>query len=178
MDYLTEQRKILSCSDELDSRFPGRSWNKYKGDVIVRKIIALVNSHLPQNFVAVCPSCFVQGFPTEIDAVVVSRSCQPIQGTNAYAAKNVVLAIEIKKFGFYCKQSENLVWITRYFEPFRKLGVPFLYITIREGKRKIEDTKGVLKESAFFLAERKPGQLLVGEWERFITKISTFTAIA
>ena len=116
MSFDDEQNEILCLSDELD-RIHGRGWNRYKGDIIARKIIALLSNHLT-NYGVVGPNVYVNEHPIEFDALIVERSSSPILGTAAYRVEDVRLLIEIKKHGFYFKKRTAGEKIVEYFDRF------------------------------------------------------------
>ena len=73
MEFSEEQKEILDLSDKLD-KIHGRSWAKYKGDVINRKIVELINRHLVKSeYKAVGPSVYIEKYPLELDTLIVNK---------------------------------------------------------------------------------------------------------
>lgn len=170
MDYKKEQEEIMQLSNKLDKTH-GRSWAKYKGDVINRKIIESINRHLiGSKHEAIGPSVYIENNPTEFDALIVVKESKPIKGTNAHKIDDVKLLLEVKKHGFYYKKSEGKYEIQEYFKQFQNVGIPFLYITVRESKKFIEITRNVLGDR-FFCLGVSYGESIPGEYEKFIDKL-------
>jgi len=151
MDFDREQKEILDLSAQLD-KIHGRSWYKYKGDRINRKIIKLLNPYVVKEKCSIAgPSVYISRCPTEFDALIVKENSTPLEGTNEYKLEDVKLLIEIKKHGFYFKKIEGKYEINNYFQQFRSVGKPFIYLTVKESQKFINMTKEVLKDNSFFL---------------------------
>ena len=170
MNFDTELKEILNLSDELDKTH-GRSWARFKGDVINRKIIELISRHIfNSEYKIVGPSVYIEKFPTEFDAMIVRKESEPQKGTNAYRISDIRLILEIKKHGFYYKKSEGRYEIEKYFKHFNATEKPFLYLTVKESKKFIDITKEVLGAKFFCLCVSY-GKPIIGEYERFIGEI-------
>lgn len=167
--YEEDQREIWETSQRLNTSHTGRSWYKYKGSLINRLIIRLLQRHT-EDYSVVGPNVFIDGFPTEFDILVVKRNATPIGDTNAYKKDDVKLVIEIKKHGFYYKKIEGERKIKEYFKPFENTKKSFLYLTVQESSTFIIATRNVIDNRAFFLgvSSRNP---IEGEWERFVISV-------
>ncbi len=165
-----EQKEILELSDKLD-KIRGRSWAKYKGDVINRKIIKLISSHIDgvKYFVA-GPSVFVDGLSTEFDALIVKKTANTGGDRNAYLKDDVKLVIEVKKHGFYFKKIEGGYEIREYFKQYLNANIPFVYLSVKESGTFIKITEEVIPTAAFFLGVSGK-KIINGGWQRFIEKI-------
>jgi len=165
MSFDEEQNQILRLSDQLDE-IHGRGWSRYKGDVIARKVIALIGNHLSGCSI-VGPNVYVNHYATELDALIVETSCSPNPGTVAYREEAVRVLIEIKKHGFYFKKRTAGTKIIEYFDRFREIHKPFIYLTVKESRTMINATSAVLEDDSFFLCE-SPDRVLPGQWQRFV----------
>jgi len=169
LDIDEEQKEILGFSDKL-STIPGRSWFKYKGDVIARTVIDLLSTHVPEAYRVVGPNVYVEGYPTEFDALVVERGSSPVPRTPAYAKDHVRVLIEIKKHGFFYRKIKGKYRIAEYFQSFRDTGKPFLYLTVRESPFFVSATQKILGSDCFFLGVSR-GKPIEGEWRRFVERL-------
>jgi len=165
-----EQKEIVRISDELN-KIHGRSWFRYKGDVVARTVISLLKPHVVGSCSVVGPSVYVEGYPTEFDALVVEKGVSSVPGTAAYRKDDVKLLIEIKKHGFYYRKTKGEYEIGKYFQAFRDVGKPFLYLTVRESSTFISATQKILGEDSFFLGVSY-GKPREGEWNRFVERVS------
>jgi hypothetical protein len=138
--------------------------------VVARAVISFLKPHVVAACSVVGPGVYVEGYPTEFDALVVENSAVPVLGTAAYRKDDVKLLIEIKKHGFYFKKIKEKYEISKYFRAFRDIGKPFLYLTVRESSTFISATRNVLGEDSFFLGVSH-GELREGEWNRFIERV-------
>lgn len=173
MGFDEEQNEIISLSDRLDE-IHGRGWYGYKGDVIARKIITLLGNHLT-NYRVVGPNVYVDEHPIELDALIVEMSSSPIPGTAAYREEDIRLLIEIKKHGFYFKKRTAGEKIGEYFDRFREVGKPFVYLTVKESRTMINATSAALENDFFYLCE-SPNRVLAGQWERCVQRILDVSA--
>ena len=170
MNFDLEQKEILDLSDKLDE-IHGRSWAKYKGDVINRKVIEFLNRHIGSvHSLAVGPSVFVENLPTEFDTLIVKEDAHVISGTNTYKRKDIRLLIEVKKHGFYFRKIDGNYEIKKYFKQFSDVNLPFIYISVKESRNFIKMTKEILPENSFFLCISQ-GKPITGEWERFVNTV-------
>lgn len=113
------------------------------------------------------PNVYVNCYPTELDVLIVEKSSVTISGTAAYRKQDVRLLIEIKKHGFYHKKREAASKISEYFDRFREIGKPFVYLTIKESPTMMYATRAVLENDPFFLCE-SPHHAFPAEWQRFV----------
>ena len=167
ISFQDEQLDILDDSNELD-KLTGRSWNRFRGDRTMRKIIVLVNRHL-KNTKVVGPNIYVQGVPTEFDALIVKADVEPHLGV--YASSDILAILEIKKHGFFFRKIEGEYKIRESFHAFYNTQIPFFYITIKESKKFIEATRSILGDNAFFLCQSPQGPIITGEWQRFVERL-------
>ena len=165
-----EQKEIVRISDEL-SKIHGRNCFRYKGDVVARTVISLLEPHVVGSCSVAGPSVYVEGYPTEFDALVVEKGASPVPRTAAYKKDDVKLLIEIKKHGFYFRKIKGEYEIGKYFQAFRDVGKPFLYLTVRESSTFISATRKILGEDSYFLGVSH-GKLTEGEWNRFVVRVS------
>lgn len=170
MNYQEEETYLQSLSDRLDNDIHGRSWSKYRGDLINRTIIALLKAHIG-NYKISEPNAFIEGYPTEFDMLVLSENAMPIERySNSYKRADVKLIIEVKKSGFFYKKVEGIIQIGKYFETPLQRGIPFFYITIKESERFIKITRGKIGYRSFFLGTSHKSWNN-GEWKNFVNAV-------
>ena len=171
MTFQEDEQKLHEVSNKLD-RIRGNSWKKFKGDTINRLIISLLRPYV-KNYKIFGPNAFIEDCPTEFDILIVNTTAEPInEYSNCYKKEDVKLAIEVKKHGFYYKKTEAKAKMKEYFDKQNLVGVPFLYITLKESKRLKADVEAVLGNRCFTLG-LSPEPWLDGEWEKFVNTVKS-----
>jgi len=173
MTFEDEQLEILRLSDELETQ-KGRSWYKFKGDVINRIIIYYLTHHIDTKYFKVIgPGSYIQGYPIEFDILIVDKVARPQPLTNAFEKDKVKLMIEVKKHGFFFSSAKFDASIRAYLDEFKSVGTPFLYITIKESRRVHDLTVKYCGDISTFLRIGNNAPI-PGAWEKFISAVQTF----
>ncbi|EFD92502.1 MAG: hypothetical protein BJBARM5_0791 [Candidatus Parvarchaeum acidophilus ARMAN-5] len=171
MTFQEDEQKIHQVSEDLD-KIKGRSWSKFKGNVVNRLIIKLLTPHFT-GYKIPEPNSFIEGYPLEFDLMILKQNAEPINDySNCYKKEDVKLVIEVKKHGFYFKKTEAKEKMRKYFAKQEAIGVPFLYITLKESKRLKADAEAVLDNRCFTLGI-SPKPWLNDEWEKFVMAIKS-----
>jgi len=172
VDYVNREKQNLP---QLKNR--KRAWNKYVGNLANTTIIHHLNIHMVGDSVAVGPSIFIEGVPTEFDVLLVKKKAGPLTQINAYPRPSVKVAIEVKERGLFDKKIEAEEKLRRKLEILNHdlQGIPYLYITLHESETLIRATKRVLGRNAFFLStgSNRNLEIITGEWERFLQTVQS-----
>ena len=171
MKFDEEQDEIVGKFKELRTK-KGRSWFKFKGDVINRLIIDFLRPYVePHDLSIVGPAAYIEDIPTEFDLLVVSRGAQPAPHTNCFKASEAKMVVEIKAHGFYFKKDEAVKKIQDYSGLFKDTGLKWAYITIAENETLWKSTKEAMRENAFRLSISPKFSIEKDAWQEFVNKV-------
>jgi len=187
--YFETQKKIIEKLEKFDEEISKtgeiRAWKKFIGDVCVRLLKAFIERELPEGYVITQPYAYIQGFPTEFDLLIVRKKAKPMEYTNVYNPKEVVIGLEIKKGGIYSSKNYLEKSIEKIKDNFNRVKkkynhINFIYLTISEvtkTKRRnainyFEITKkGLSPYKAYCLKDSRTGELFPDGWRDFISYI-------
>lgn len=200
MDYEKEQSEILQTAElVLRERcilsWSGKTWNKFKGDVIPRIVARYLADHLPKNYEVAGPNVYIGGNPTEFDLMVIDSGVKAYPFTSAFPIESVRRIIEIKTSGVFNIDKDvgkvhqdfdtalsHMEWDKGSYR-FANIKVPrckAAYLSISERINPVKKTsirfgdrtKDILQPyPAFFLYDNGRNELLEGEWEGFVRYI-------
>ena len=186
MDFDAEQSRLVDLVDDLLANCKGKGWSKYKGDVVCRVVSEHIQQHLSSNLKVVGPSVYIEGFPSELDLMVVDSEASPLRRTNAYQANRIHRVMEIKKRGVFGRRDEleaNAKRIKSVFDYIidQQHHIKAAYLTIQEtvdpvrekSIRFADKTRTALHPyPVFVLRDSRGNRLQKGEWRRFIEYVT------
>lgn len=158
-------------------------WNKYNGDLACRVINEFLRKHMPTDLKIVDPNAFIDGYPTELDLLMVTGSTIPRAFTNAYRNEEVRFVIEVKSHGYMQREFPTI--LLSEFEALRSRfpNVNCTYVTVRETwnpKREtsisyVRELKKTLEPRyrVFCLAESRTHELIAGQWQEFVNHLTS-----
>jgi len=164
-----------------ESEVSSLQWNKFNQDLACRVVKEFLKKHVPKRIKVVGPYAYIEGYPAELDLVLVTEDAIPAAFTNAYRDTDVRFVVEVKSHGYM-----NQGFPSKLLSEFDAIHARFknvdcTYLAIRETwnptgeapTSSIRELKEVLepKHRAFCLAELRTGELIPGQWRQFVNHI-------
>ncbi|MCG3179617.1 MAG: hypothetical protein BIFFINMI_01957 [Phycisphaerae bacterium] len=174
--YDKAQEKMLSALDAVRDLGCG---GKCNGDACCRILRSFLGKEIGSRLKISPPNAFIAGCRREFDLLVVDKESQPFSRTNAFPAKDVRCAIEVKAVGvaFSKNPEEDVRKLRKHFEV-----VQASYPEIRQALFIFEEssprhrtgtdywqiTHSKMKPfRAFCLRNRRGKRVHAGEWKEF-----------
>lgn len=131
MGFSEDEEEIHKLYESIGEK-KGRSWSKYKWDVITRTVIGLLSNHLPPDYTITEPNGYIDGCPVEFDILILRKNSVPVLPySNVHEREDGKSIIECKKQEFFYKKSLAQTKIAENFKNLERAGLPYKYITIR-----------------------------------------------
>jgi hypothetical protein len=127
------------------------------------------------------PNAYIEGYPTELDLLLVSENAIPAAFTNAYRPNEVRFVIDIKSNDYSDREFASKLLLE--FEALRErhIGLNFAYLAIRvtrnhkgvAEKSNVRELSKILEKCyrGFCLVESEIQGIIRGQWREFVNHV-------